>query len=58
MKQGESSRLTGKEKVGGSLQATALMNAGDRPYICERTVSYIGATARDRVLNYIISLQQ
>ena len=36
MKQGKSSRLTGKEKVGGSLQATALMNAGDRPYICER----------------------
>lgn len=58
MKQGESSRLTGKEKVGSLSVALALMNAGDRPYICERTASYLGATARNRFLYYITSLQQ
>ena len=58
MKQGESSRLTGKEKVLRASIAPALMNAGDRPYICERATSYIRATARDRVFNYAISSQQ
>ena len=55
VKKGKSSRLTGKKQLGSSIGATALTNAGDRPYICERTASYIGATARDGVLNYTIS---
>ena len=50
-KQGVRAYLTGTGPVPLSFRPPARINWGARPYILERTVSYAGAPAQNRILN-------
>ncbi len=50
-KQGVRAYLTGTEPVPLSFLPPTRINWGARPYILERTVSYTGAPAQNRILN-------
>ena len=55
---GEEIRVTGKDPYGIEKRAFGRINAGGRPYICERTALYVGAAARIRfhaVLTFLSS---